>query len=54
MVNSFRAADCQTIWATVYFGKLFLMPSVEERRTEIVLFVAWCRRRFLSKDKKKN
>lgn len=50
----FRAAESQAIWATAYLDKLLVMPSIEERQTEIALLVAWCHRRCLSKGEKGN
>lgn len=48
VANYFRLAECQAIWATAFLdGKINLAP-LEQRRKEVALFVAWCRRRYLS------
>ncbi|KAL8869774.1 MAG: hypothetical protein Q9174_004019, partial [Haloplaca sp. 1 TL-2023] len=46
--NYFRIAECQAIWATAYLDNKITLPPLERRRKEVALFVAWCRRRYLS------
>ena len=36
------------MWATAYLDGKLALPSLEERREEVALFIAWCRRRYLS------
>lgn len=46
--NYFSVTETQAIWATAYLDKKFALPSLAERETEIALFTAWCRRRYLN------
>ncbi|KAI4240093.1 MAG: hypothetical protein L6R40_005332 [Gallowayella cf. fulva] len=48
IANYFRVAECQAIWATAYLDGKVKLPPLEERRKDVALFVAWCRRRYLS------
>ncbi|KAI4112581.1 MAG: hypothetical protein LQ345_006296 [Seirophora villosa] len=48
IANYFHLAECQAIWATAYLDGNIKLPSLEERRKTVALFVAWCRRRYLS------
>ncbi|KAL8960999.1 MAG: hypothetical protein Q9193_002386 [Seirophora villosa] len=48
IANYFHLAECQVIWATAYLDGNIKLPLLEERRKTIALFVAWCRRRYLS------
>lgn len=52
--NYFRAAECQAIWATAHLDKRLALPSPEEREAETALFIAWCRRRYLSSGRRGN
>ena len=46
--NYFRVAECQAIWTTAYLDNKINLPPLEQRRNEVAMFVAWCRRRYLS------
>ncbi|KAL8769285.1 MAG: hypothetical protein Q9209_004667 [Squamulea sp. 1 TL-2023] len=48
VANYFRIAECQAIWATAYLDGKIKLPPLEQRRKDVALFVAWCRRRYLS------
>lgn len=48
IANYFHLSECQAIWATAYLDGKINLPPLEERRKEVALFVAWCRRRYLS------
>ncbi|KAL9036640.1 MAG: hypothetical protein Q9180_004182 [Flavoplaca navasiana] len=48
VANYFRVAECQAIWATAYLDGKVKLPPLEQRQKNIALFVAWCRRRYLS------
>ncbi|KAL8779505.1 MAG: hypothetical protein Q9213_006917 [Squamulea squamosa] len=48
VANYFRVAECQAIWATAYLDGRIKLPPLEQRRKDVALFVAWCRRRYLS------
>ncbi|KAI4140780.1 MAG: hypothetical protein LQ341_003707 [Variospora aurantia] len=48
IANYFHLAECQAIWATAYLDGKIELPPLEERRKTVALFVAWCRRRYLS------
>ena len=52
--NYFRAVECQAMWATAYLDGKVALPSLEERRQEIALFTAWCRRRYLNNGERGN
>ncbi|KAL8710424.1 MAG: hypothetical protein Q9220_005025 [cf. Caloplaca sp. 1 TL-2023] len=48
IANYFRVSECQAMWATAYIDGKIKLPSLEARRKDVALFVAWCRRRYLS------
>ncbi|KAI4225266.1 MAG: hypothetical protein L6R36_004054 [Xanthoria steineri] len=48
IVNHFRGAECQALWAMAYLDKQLKLPSYEDRQLEIARRVTWCRRRYLS------
>ncbi|KAL8888712.1 MAG: hypothetical protein Q9215_003896 [Flavoplaca cf. flavocitrina] len=48
VANYFRLAECQAIWATAYLDGNVKLPALEQRQKNVALFVAWCRRRYLS------
>ncbi|KAI4267707.1 MAG: hypothetical protein L6R38_008133 [Xanthoria sp. 2 TBL-2021] len=48
VANYFRVAECQAIWATAYLDGKVKLPPLEQRQKNVALFVAWCRRRYLS------
>ncbi|KAL9001316.1 MAG: hypothetical protein Q9169_000207 [Polycauliona sp. 2 TL-2023] len=48
IANYFRVAECQAIWATAYLDGKVKLPPLEQRQKDVALFVAWCRRRYLS------
>ena len=48
VANYFRLAEVQAIWATAYLDGKVRLPPLEQRRKVVALFVAWCRRRYLS------
>ncbi|KAL8674406.1 MAG: hypothetical protein Q9168_001198 [Polycauliona sp. 1 TL-2023] len=48
VANYFRIAECQAIWATAHLDGNVKLPSLEQRQRNVALFVAWCRRRYLS------
>lgn len=48
IASYFHLAECQAIWATAYLDGNIKLPPLEERRKTVALFVAWCRRRYLS------
>ncbi|KAL8692659.1 MAG: hypothetical protein Q9218_002359 [Villophora microphyllina] len=48
VANYFRVAECQAVWATAFLDGKINLPPLEQRRKEVALFVAWCRRRYLS------
>ncbi|KAL8813078.1 MAG: hypothetical protein Q9200_000545 [Gallowayella weberi] len=48
IANYFRVSECQAIWATAYLDGKIRLPPLEQRRKDVALFVAWCRRRYLS------
>ncbi|KAI4143389.1 MAG: hypothetical protein L6R39_004583 [Caloplaca ligustica] len=48
IANYFHLAECQAIWATAYLDGNINLPALEKRRKDVALFVAWCRRRYLS------
>ena len=52
--NYFRAVECQAMWATAFLDGKLALPSVEERREEVALFTAWCRRRYLNNGERGN
>jgi dimethylaniline monooxygenase (N-oxide forming) len=51
VTDYFRTTQGQAIWVTAYLGKKLILPSLEDRRAEIALLNAWCRRRYLSNGK---
>lgn len=42
------------MWATAYLDGKLELPGLEEREKEVALFMAWCRRRYLSNGEKGN
>ncbi|KAL8902190.1 MAG: hypothetical protein Q9207_004843 [Kuettlingeria erythrocarpa] len=46
--NYFHLSECQAIWATAYLDGKVDLPPLEERTRDVALFIAWCRRRYLS------
>ncbi|KAL9589256.1 MAG: hypothetical protein Q9203_001938 [Teloschistes exilis] len=48
VTNYFHLAESQAIWATAFLDGKINLPPLEQRRKEVALFVAWCRRRYLS------
>jgi len=44
----FRTVECQSMWATAYMDGKLKLPDLDERRKQVALFTAWCRRRYLS------
>lgn len=48
VANYFHLAESQAIWATAFLDGKINLPPLEQRRKEVALFVAWCRRRYLS------
>ncbi|KAL8684428.1 MAG: hypothetical protein Q9224_006355, partial [Gallowayella concinna] len=48
IANYCRVAECQAIWATAYLDGKIRLPPLEQRRKDVALFIAWCRRRYLS------
>jgi dimethylaniline monooxygenase (N-oxide forming) len=54
LVNWFRLAEVQSVWATAYLDGKLELPGIEEMEKEVALFVAWCRRRYLSNGEKGN
>lgn len=52
--NKLFAAEAQAIWAVAYFENNIVLPSIEEREKEIATWIAWCRRRYLSKGERGN
>lgn len=54
VANYFRGAECQAIWATAYLDKRVALPPLAEREAELALFIAWCRRRYLSSGRRGN
>jgi len=54
VANYFRTSEVQAVWATAYLDGKLKLPGLEEREREVALFVAWCRRRYLSNGEKGN
>ncbi|KAL8657116.1 MAG: hypothetical protein Q9226_002231 [Calogaya cf. arnoldii] len=52
IANYFRVAECQAIWATAYLDDKVKIPPLEQRQRMVALFVALCRRRYLSNGNK--
>ncbi|KAL8947214.1 MAG: hypothetical protein Q9222_006480 [Ikaeria aurantiellina] len=48
IANYFRVSECQAIWATAFLDGKIKLPSLEERQKDVAIFLAWCRRRYLS------
>jgi dimethylaniline monooxygenase (N-oxide forming) len=52
--NAFRAAECQTIWATAYLDQKVKLPAMEDMQKEVALMIAWNRRRYLNNGRDDN
>lgn len=48
VANYFRVAECQAMWVTAFLDGKVRLPPLEQRQKDVALFVAWCRRRYLS------
>ena len=47
--NNFRAAECQALWAAAYLERRMTIPRRAELEEDVILKLAGCRRRYLSK-----
>lgn len=47
--NNFRAAEVQGLWAVAYLSGMMKLPNQAEMERSVILNLAWCRRRYLSK-----
>ncbi|KAH8655977.1 flavin-binding monooxygenase-like protein-like protein [Tricladium varicosporioides] len=46
--NYFPVVQCQAMWATAYMDGRIKLPSKKDQEEEVALFIAWCRKRYLS------
>ena len=54
VANYFKGVECQAIWATAFLDRKLILPSLEDRQTEIARLVAWNKRRYLSSGQRGN
>ena len=47
--NKLFCAEVQAMWAVAFLDKAIALPSLEEREKRIALWIAWNKRRYLSK-----
>ncbi|KAL8703559.1 MAG: hypothetical protein Q9201_003263 [Fulgogasparrea decipioides] len=50
--NYFLGVEAQSMWATAYLDRKLDLPDAKERRKEVALTTAWCRRRYLTNGEK--
>lgn len=46
--NYFPLVECQSMWATAYLDRKISLPKAKLQEEDVALFIAWCRRRYLS------
>ena len=50
--NYFRGVEAQAMWATAYFDGKLVLPDAQQRKKDVALLTAWCRRRYLTNGEK--